>query len=479
MKKRILTLALAAALVLSLAACGGQTNDNPGGTQTPGTQQTPPAGTQTQQPVQTQQPTETQEPSAGTDAPAAPTVTNRPLEEMPVEERVVLETIAYGYLMELVNTGGDPGAIAEMTSEAFIRYFCQNANLSYGSGEANKGAFTELMLNHAGDFAKLVTGADYDTIVNTIVNEPQNVPFPGGWDAWYREYETIKARIEAEIAVIDTAAEAFPAIQFTGDSMIYNENGVEFYYTGCTVEGGEVRFHFHVSNQNPDNKKVFIAFSSLSVNGLEFASTATFGVNKNNTYNSAINNGLTVGEETDIICTGQSPANYELLLSRLGETVVTTPIETVVIGYSIKVGSNSEAQEKTVEFKTSLYHEGDLDGLFGTYVGSVSDRGQNIDIYAKQGEFGITAVAVNTGDQACADFLYTNINGQRNNSLNQIHHTVGVLMGTTTVSPNGAEIIFYTDVSDGELRKQYEIGNSELLEISIDYFGSTVVIYSK
>lgn len=473
MKKRILSLALAAMLLLSLAACGGQTNDTPGGTQTPGTQQTPPAGTQTQQPAQTQ------EPPAESQTPAAPAATNRPLEEMSMEERVVLETITYGYLMEMVNTGGDPGAIAEMTSEAFIRYFFQNTNLSYGSGEANKGAVTELVLNHAGDFAKLVTGADYDTIMNTIVNEPQNVPFPGGWDAWYREYETIKARIEAEIAVIDTAAEAFPAIQFTGDSMIYKENGVEFYYTGCTVEGGEVRFQFHVSNQNPDNKKVFIAFSSLSVNGLEFASTATFGVNKNNTYNSAINNGLTVGEETDIICTGRSPADYELLLSRLGETVVTMPIETVTIGCSIKVGSNSEAEEKTVEFKTTLYHEGDLDGLFGTYVGSVSDRGQNVDIYAKHGEFGITAVAVNTGDQACSDFLYANINGKRDNGLNQIHHRVGMLMGTTIVSPNGAEIVFYTDVTDEQLRKENEIGNSELLEISIDYCGANVVIYSK
>ena len=476
MKKRVLAMALAAALLLALAACGGQTNDNPGGTQTPsgGTQTQQPAQTQT--PAETQTPTETQDP-AGTETPAAPAATNRPVEEMSEEERMVLNAVCT-YLQRVAgSTGLDPAIIAEMkaefTSEAFIRSICAEV-LQWRMEEAGVEAAAELMLDRAGEIIELAADMGIDNLMYTINMEPQNVPVPGGWDAFYREYETVKARVEAAIAVIDTAAEAFPAIELADSAVLYRANGVELTFTGCTVSGNTIYFNFHVSNQNPDNKKVSVLFSLISVNSLRLndPSSLSFATHR------GVGN-LAVGEEADISCPCAATADYELMLSRLGETVETMPIETLDFAYSLQIGSNSEAEEMTAGLRTTLYREGDVEALLGTYVESISYNGQNIDIYAKHGDFGIAAVAVNTGVKDCSDFLYANVNGRRVGNLNRITHTVGMLMGTTSVSPNGAEIVFYTDMTDGDLRKEYEIGSSELLEISLDYCGANVVVYSK
>ena len=425
--KRIFALTLALAMVLSLAACGGKTTDQPSSNNTIPTTQN----------------------DLGTDGSVSePDVEqNRELSE---DENILIDLVT-AYCYELYLTDGDEEALKYITSDEGISNFAQGL-----PDEDSALAAAKLLSKYA---MELFSTLDPDS--------PENIVYPGGWDAFYSEYLAFKLDASAAIAVVDTVEEVFQTVAVS-ENMIYNENGVEFVFAGCMVEGDQIWFNFHLSNQNPDNKKVFVSFNSVSADGFELENGTMLEFNSRN----PAAEGIAVGEEADISCVGHT-YQFENVLEKLGETIETMPLGTLSFCYDFKIGSDSEYEKKLSELKTSLYREGDIEAFRGTYVGSATAGSNSIDVYTKSGSFGITSIAVNTGEDNYGGFIHTFVNGKPADELNAIPNTM------TGVYPGGSIIVFHTDKTDEELRKEYEIGSSEILEITVAYGDTSVLVYSK
>ena len=447
--KQIIALAVALALALSLAACGGKA-DKPAETGTPKPEQT--------QPIP---PTAAAEPSA---------LQTEQAEELSDEERILREAV-FEYCVYLYNGVenafyGDDTLLKEVTEEEYtfldVGFYC--------FGEENSArAFAALMAKHVDEFASAMdpeVGGFFDA-------GPDGIAYPGGWDAFYREFQALKVDALASAAVVDTVQEAFQALEVpASDRVIYQENGVEFSFTGCTADVERITFQFHISNQNPDNKKVSVFFSSASANGLSVGDSSLLSFNKGV-------GGLPVGEEADISCVVDIHS-FEAILKMLGLTVETAPIQTLAFDYQIQIGSDAELEEKHAELKTSAYQGGSLEAAWGDKIGSAAVAGNTLDIYAKQGGFGIVALAVNRGEGACTGSIGTSVNGKNADGLNEGGSGRSAAAGTRlVVYPGNAGILFYTEKTDEEIRREYEIGGSETMEITVSYDGTSVVVYSK
>lgn len=461
--KKALSCVLIAAIVLTLAACGAKQTDSapsaPSANNSPtSTEQTPPDDAA--EPPASQQAEQT--PEAAVEAAPAEILS---LDDMSEEEYSLLNCV-FGYcdcLADVLYSGGSEEQLAEVTSEEFIgqhTFSCLYAILD----ETGIDAASTLLANHTSDFISLLSAmGGYDAFMDTYGYSPESFPYPGGWSSLYSEFQTRKAdALAASLSVIDTPEKAFQAIEISAaDRVMYHENGVEITFTGCTISSDRVNFNFHVSNQNPDNKKVSLYFSDISINRLIIAkASGDRGLD-----------GLTSGEEADVVCT-RYLNQLTRLLEKFGETVETMPIETLTFKYSLQIGSDSEKEQQRAELKTALYREGDIEALWGDYVGSFPKEGENIDIYAKSGDFGVVAVAVNVGASPRIVSFTTCINGKKAAKLNETDDTL-------SFDPGDSQIIFSTPKTDEEIRKEYEVGNSELLQITFEYFDTSVVVYSK
>ena len=216
---------------------------------------------------------------------------------------------------------------------------------------------------------------------------------------------------------------------------------------------------------------------------------------------------ILVGEEKDMEF--EKPGyvdDYIAELPLLGESIETLPVETLSFLYTVKIGKDAEEEVKLTELKTTKYNESDINGLFGTCVAEgKDDKGsEGVAVYVKSGDFGVTATAVSTRDYTNINYFEYDVPYAANVSLSFNGNVYTGAFGmspddmaktgiigyvpSATVYPGGAVILCSMNMTDDiiqNLRREYEVGNSEPVEISLNYLQDRLgqpipaVIYSK
>lgn len=432
MKKRVVAMALAAAMALSLSACGEE------GASTP--PESDPAA----------------ESSLTTPSETPPQETEPP-EELSSELRGIAYCVCnYSFVLFQAR---------EASSEDYELIRSEEGALPFASDVyTNKDearAASVLLTRHADDFLDNLSFDDLNR------KRPEEISYPGGWEPLYEEFQDILADVNAAEAVVDTLEEAFPLVQVSdSDSVIFSENGSEVRFTGFTLEEGRIFVNFHVSNQNLDNKKLYFSLQGAAANYTDL------GVGPDTNINEVI-----AGEELDLSLL--VPTNiFQSTLDALGLTVQATPIEVLTFRYKVQVGSDGEQVEKTAELKTAQYQGLTLESFLGAQVGTLSIGNFSANVYAKTTDTGVVAFAVNNVAFDMEKAFYAYVNGKEAKGLNE--------RNVSTISQDGAvQIFFMTAKADDELRREYEIGSSDPLEIAVGWPANEpegsdpVVIYSK
>ena len=326
--------------------------------------------------------------------------------------------------------------------------------------------------------------------------------------------ETEPAETEPEETEPQTPEEMFKerllSLSFE-DGTIYNENGVTVTCSGfdadrvetwCRSEEEPVLW-FDVSNQNPDNKKLNFYIESVDsvfVNDRDYPIYAKF--EHDPAYGS--------GDYCTVEAGSESPAairlsgvdnlikNYINVANLLDVDVADFPIETITIKYQIQVGSDSEYELRSATLKTSEYKDGDFTKYLGEKIQTVTmeeiEMFPDVDVYKKQTDDGIviSLVAADNGEkygtmEGSVDVM---LNGKRvddsyNFNCKQIdgNYDNSGAVSVPDIPAGGWGVIFKMSKTDDEIRKMYEIPNSEPLEIALNLtpdlsFEKTVVIYT-
>ena len=475
MKKRALTILLCATLILSLVACGGggkTDSTEPPSNSTSGTQQNAgQADGPTAEPVETK-PSET-EPTASP-------------EELSEEEMEFREIFWYGYIQNMLMMHADGMSDEEIFAEidSWQRF----------EKDDGKSVFPQMIKDY---FPKMAT--DFDTLGDEEKGKCYETdPFTVGTvlsvslkDA-YNDFEARKSDYLNQYNSGEQSKElAFSSIEVL-NNVIFDENGVKITYTGAEMSDDNkyLNFSFHITNNNPDNKRATVMLKCASINGILFMTDGRRDIG-NGDFD------ILVGEEKDIEFEKQGAIeDYIAKLPLLGESIETLPVETLSFVYTVKIGKDADEEVRLAELKTTKYNESDLDGLFGTCVAEGHDEeSEGISVYVKSGDFGITAIAISTRDHTDSyfefDVLYTanvslSFNGNAYNMTPE--HGITYAGPSLTAYPGTATILFSMNMTDDilqNLRREFEIGNSEPIEITLDYLhdrlGQTIpaVIYSK
>ncbi len=507
MRKRALSIILCAALTLSMISCGDSGKDDETGTQTNsavGDTQKPDNGNgeQISSPAASDDVTGPVNGPAET-KPAEPETTASP-EELSNEEAEFRQTFWYGSIQQMLMMHADGMSDDELFGLADSWF-----NIDEGDGMS---AIIQMIKDY---FLKAVK--EFDALDDESKAEYSGVLAAGSYwgpdpfttdvilsinlkDA-YKDFETRKADYLEKYNAGEQSKElAFSSIEVQ-DNIVFDENGVTITYTGAVLsdDNKNLNFGFHITNNNPDNKRATVMLKCAAINGILFMTDGRrdFG---NGDFD------ILVGEEKDL--TFEKSGNiesYSSLLPLLGESIETLPVETLSFLYTVKIGKDAEEEVKLAELKTTKYSESDISGLFGTCVAEGHDeKSTGVSIYVKSGDFGVTATAVNTRD-------YTNINyfeydvpyssavslsfngnvytGTFGMSPDDIAKT-GVIyqVPSATVYPGGAVILCSMNMTDDtlmNLRREFEVGNSDPVEITLDYLQDNLgqpipaVIYSK
>ena len=483
MRKRALSIILCVAMVISVTACGGGGKTDPEPPANDGeTRQT--VGQVDEQPEEPTEPAE--EVTEPAEEPNEPEPTASP-EELSEEEMEFREIFWYGYIQNVLNEHdagiSDDEIFAEIDSwQSFEK-------------DDGRAVFPQMIKDY---FPKMTE--EFDTLSDEEKGNCYGIdPFTASdilsvnlKDA-YNDFETRKADYLEKYNAGEQSKElAFSSIEVQ-DNIVFDENGVTITYTGAVLsdDNKHLNFGFHITNNNPDNKRATVILKCASINGILFM---TDGRRDYGTGDFDI----LVGEEKDMEF--EKPGyvdDYIAELPLLGESIETLPIETLSFLYTVKIGKDADEEVKLTELKTTKYNESDSNGLFGTCVAKGHDeKSEGISVYVKSGDFGVTAIAVSTRD-------YTNINyfeydvpyssavslSFNGNVYNETpEHGITYSGSFLTVYPGGSVILCSMNMTDDiiqNLRREYEVGNSEPVEITLNYLQDRLgqpipaVIYSK
>ncbi len=424
-----------------------------------------------------------------------PTVTEPEPEELSDEEAEFREIFWYGYIQNMLmeHDGGisDDELFAEIDSwQSFEK-------------DDGRSVFPQMIKDY---FPKMTE--EFDTLSDEEKGNCYGIdPFTASdilsvnlKDA-YKDFETRKADYLEKYNAGEQSKElAFSSIEVQ-DNIVFDENGVTITYTGAVLsdDNKNLNFGFHITNNNPDNKRATVMLKCASINGILFM---TDGRRDYGTGDFDI----LVGEEKDMEF--EKPGyvdDYIAELPLLGESIETLPVETLSFLYTVKIGKDAEEEAKLTELKTTKYNESDINGLFGTCVAEGHDeKSEGVAVYVKSGDFGVTATAVSTRDYTNINYfeydvpyaanvslsfngnVYTGIYGMAPDELSKTGLTYSA--ASATVYPGGAVILCNMNITDDiiqNLRREFEIGNSEPVEITLDYLQDNLgqpipaVIYSK
>ncbi len=267
------------------------------------------------------------------------------------------------------------------------------------------------------------------------------------------------------------------------DGTVYDENGmtvtcegIEDYFEPADSSMRGAILTLNVSNQNPDNKQMFFEIQDVHWNGLAYTAS---------NYWDYSTRGLKSGSEDkayiyfSIYGVYGEYSAYEPLeesLNGLGIDISQYPIETVTIRYRVMVGSDSEWEERTAVLKTNEYQDGDFTKYLGEKVGSLTDSGNEYDLYVKNLSPGIIASLILTSDVKAEEYPtpWVYVNGE--------YMGVAYAINDERIQeayPGAASLIYHMTDTDDELRKENEIPNDEPIEIQLDFGnGQSFTVYS-
>lgn len=463
MSKRVLSILICAALILSLGACGGGQNDGPEPPESTGGSQQTPSGEQPPKPSASDAPTEdhdvTEPPESDTPETEAPeTEPTSPPEEITWEQRDFFD-LFLGFMGELLMIHADNMEVNDELIDSRWEFDLDDStSVVLQMWKKYYPVFAE-KFDAMGDNAKQEAfGVNADNLSEL---------FSVDWKDLYAEYETLRSEFENTNIPME---DVLTALSFS-DGVMCDERGVKVTFKGFRLEdNGTLFMNFDVSNQNEDNKKLFIDKMYVAVNGLVCGTYGGMYVTLTPPE------GMEVGTDSAVALPISGSTIMEEIYA-LGETTSSFPIETVSFWFSLKIGSNSEQESRVVTLKSSAYQDGSFVKYLGDMAGSATSGGMSYDIYVKRGDFGMIVTGVATSDvpePVNPAFPDTTLNG------NNVFLYEGSFARSNFVWANTCVVLLQITKTEEELRKENEIGNSEPFEIALKFMeGDTVVIYSK
>lgn len=502
--RRVLSILLCAVLVLSLAACGDKKKSEDGREDETNNTASSPSDTESSEELTSSSDAESLE-ELTSSSDTEPTETSEETDPNAISKEEFKQAFT-GLSYEVINMHSygedvDDDLFNKMGTSFF--------------GEGNEGAaLSQLLKKYCPTMIEAFDALDdeaKDEFFNSDIYSSDSI-LSVNLDDVYNEFKSLQEDLAAQRDQEQQLYASFNIPDVT-DNVLYDEDGVKVTYTGANFKdysesGRCMNFTVHISNQNPDNKKATVVLDYAALNGLTVIEN---GVDFSDLYVADGNYDVLAGEERDLTfedTSSMSVETYMQRLSLLGESTDTLPVETLSFAYTIRVGKDAEWEARIAELKTSEYRDGDLDGLFGTCVAEGTESSENIGIYVKTGEFGVTVVAVNNRRENLEPAsgvtwshndgsTYSN-NGQVLFNGNDITDYLFTEVETTyngmnsllsnAVHPGQASILLSMDFNEdviGNLRRQYEVGNSEPVEITLNYLEDRLgqpipaVIYSE
>ncbi|MBR0093411.1 MAG: hypothetical protein IJP92_17120 [Lachnospiraceae bacterium] len=367
-----------------------------------------------------------------------------------------------------------------MTREGLEAFFGKSSRAFFGNSPDAQKAAAAVLAPHAGQLMELVGQAGYISPDYAFYD----LLASGGLD-FEALYDSFSSGREASAAIPDTPQKALADIRVP-DPVLFDQDGVRVTFDGCTTDGEDVMSHaaflFTVENNNPDNKKFFLGMKAFGVNGIVLENIGSLHTDTGGWYEY---DGLESGETLHL----KAEAQYGLTLARacdaLGIAAADFPIETVTFVFDARVGSDNEFERMNVVCKTEAWQNESFRNAFGEYAGTISNHAHydvltELDVYGKMDDKGLMAVlcpSKELGDPfAIGDYPETSwisfaVNGK------QAYPTAGLGEegGWTDTAYLYPGFVYVTRLylTEDELRKQLEIGNSEPMEIQlrIDSYG--------
>lgn len=309
------------------------------------------------------------------------------------------------------------------------------------------------------------------------------------------ETATVEIMTEETVATADEmVAEESDVFNLNIDNpVVYSENGVTLTFDGFEKDTSYENVNnikIKVENNNPDNKKVYVEIHHVTINNMLSDEFVCYCEQENG------EEFVQAGESTMINVRHSMHLNsddeysmfYELQQDRL--EVPDNKIQTIGIYYNIRIGTDSEREERAAILNTSDYKEGYLESFYGDYVTSIEvptamhyymynyyecaepeaecninmDGKGIIEIYKKKTESGTVFVLKNT-DEEFINYNHSvmRVNGEDIRELNEAADNtfINMIMG------NGGIAVFEFSASADEIRSAYEISNDVPLTLSL------------
>lgn len=274
-----------------------------------------------------------------------------------------------------------------------------------------------------------------------------------------------KSAAETSGGVAETPDEAFAGIRVK-DNVLFDEEGVKITFEGTRVNNGSAFFSFQQENNNPDNKKLMFGLVSINVNRLHIKSGASqemISLHSSQTDKPyELESGENIKAETQ---TAYETRDYLSLMALLGTEVKDFPIECISFDFFVQIGSDGVKDYCSVTLQTDDYNGDSYMKLYGERCGTTHISG--IDVYGKYDATGYTVVFLPTEELTGKDSIGAYnlaVNGKKLEKKENTDLTVPLGMGS--VYPTGG-IALHTSLTEDEIRKSLEIGNSEPLEFQL------------
>ena len=281
--------------------------------------------------------------------------------------------------------------------------------------------------------------------------------------------EAPEAATEAEETATAAASlsNALSTLNLIDNPTLFEEDGMRFSFDGFKVDEYNYFFdaNFKIRNENPDNKKLFIELNSISINGIVW--TDNIGrLLRRDSGGLSLTEGAESGQEFSCYAHGMDCAKYEEQLAKINASLATTPLMTVGFDFDIKAGSNGEVRHVSRTLKTALYNEVALNKMLGETTTGLALEGENLaaQVFVRDDGY---AVLVRNHGTVPVELMEATVcmNGS------EIDRTLG---HADTVYPSGG-VIFNIPTTEEALRRQYEMGASKPLSLTVDFYSENEV----